>query len=204
MYGFMSNYLLIICYTLSGELKLYEATDSVTRIIQSYSNSADRGRSMIRVTDSGDKTRLNSVAAAKILALKKWCPVILIVNLSDELVNGLTGEVMSFNSEAVDVYFPSLNRHVSIKRHSFTVYNVDKKIDVACRMQFPLKLSFALTVHKGQGLTLERVSVDCWSMHQYGQIAVALSRATAKKGLQVKNFSKTLLRKPPKIISDFK
>jgi hypothetical protein len=40
-------------------------------------------------------------------------------------------------------------------------------------------------------------------MHQYGQIAVALSRATAKKGLQVNNFSKTLLRKPPKIISDF-
>jgi hypothetical protein len=60
----------------------------------------------------------------------------LIVNLSDELVNGLTGEVMSFNSEAVDVYFPSLNRNASIKRHSFTVYDVDKKIDVACRMQF--------------------------------------------------------------------
>jgi hypothetical protein len=70
-------------------------------------------------------------------------------------------------------------------------------------MQFPLRLSFALTVHKAQGLTLERVSVDCRSMHQYGQIAVTLSKATAKKGLQVKNFSKTLLRKPPKIISDF-
>jgi hypothetical protein len=48
----MSYYLLIICYTLSGELKLYEATDS------------------------DDQTRLTSVAAAKILALKKWCPVI--------------------------------------------------------------------------------------------------------------------------------
>ena len=175
----MSNFWLIISFTLSGELKLYEATDS------------------------GDKTRLNSVAVAKILALKKWSPVILIVNLSDELVNGLTGEVMSFNSEAVDVYFPSLNRNASIKRHSFTVYDVDKKIDVACRMQFPLRLSFALNVHKAQGLTLERVSIDCRSMHQYGQIAVALSRATAKKGLQVNNFSKTLLRKPPKIISDF-
>ena len=67
-------------------------------------------------------------------------------------------------------------------------------------MQFPLRLSFALTVHKAQGLTLERVSV---AMHQYGQIAVALSRATTKKGLQVKNFSKTLLHKLPKIISDF-
>jgi hypothetical protein len=60
--------------------------------------------------------------------------------------NGLTGEVMSFNSEAVNVYFPSLNRNASIKRHSFTVYDVDKKIDVACRMQFPLRLSFALTM----------------------------------------------------------
>jgi hypothetical protein len=78
------KFLLIISFTLSGELKLYEATDS------------------------GDKTRLNSVAAAKILELKKWCPVILLVNLLDELVNGLTGEVMSFSSEAVDVYFPSL------------------------------------------------------------------------------------------------
>jgi hypothetical protein len=50
-------------------------------------------------TDSDDQTRLTSVAAAKILALKKWCPVILIVNLSDELVNGLTGEVMSYPIE---------------------------------------------------------------------------------------------------------
>ena len=63
LYGFMSNFLLIICFTLSGELKLYEATAS------------------------DDKTRLNSVAAAKRLALKKRCPVILIVNLSQFRMN---------------------------------------------------------------------------------------------------------------------
>jgi len=70
-------------------------------------------------------------------------------------------------------------------------------------MQFPLRLSFALTVHKAQGLTLERVSVDCWSMHQYGQIAVALSRATAKKGLQVKNLVKHFCANPQKLFLTF-
>ncbi|CAC5403193.1 PIF1 [Mytilus coruscus] len=93
----------------------------------------------------------------KELHLKEGCPVMLIVNLSDELVNG----------------------------------------------QFPLKFAYASTIHKAQGMTLDRVSLDCKKMLQYGQLAVGLSRARLKKGLQVLNFSKLLLKPPRTLITDY-
>ena len=83
------------------------------------------------------------------------------------------------------------------------MYDKQKHVDIACRRHIPLKLSFAFTVHKAQGLSLNRVSVNCSKMNQDGQIYVSLSRATCKKGLQVRNFNKALLKKPTDNILDF-
>ena len=126
----------------------------------------------------------------------KGCPVMLLVNISDDLVNGLRGEVSSASDDSVKVYFPTLDRHVTLIRHSFTVYSKQQNKDVASRKQIPLRLCFALTVHKSQSLTMDRVHVDCRNMCQQGQIAVALSRCTSKRGLRIENFSLSLLRKP--------
>ncbi|CAC5389979.1 PIF1 [Mytilus coruscus] len=153
--------------------------------------------------DDGDLGKLASVSVPKQVAVKVGCPVILTVNLSDELVNGLAGEVRAITHDTVDVYFESLKRRVTLKPFSFTVYDANKKIDVACRTQFPIRLAFALTVHKAQGLTVDRISIDCTQMYQFGQIAVAISRCTTKKGLHITNFSKRLLRNPPGIILEF-
>ncbi|CAG2226599.1 PIF1 [Mytilus edulis] len=139
----------------------------------------------------------------KELHLKDRCPVMLIVNLSDELVNGLTGKVTKVTEKNINVFFPTLNREVNVQKFSFTKYSAKLKRDVGCRMQFPLKLAYASTIHKAQGMTLDRVSLDCKKMFQYGQLAVGLSRARLKKGLQVLNFSKLLLKPPPPVITDF-
>ena len=139
----------------------------------------------------------------KELHLKEGCPVMLIVNLSDELVNGLTGKVTKVTEKNINVFFPTLKREVNVQKFSFTKYSAKLKRDVGCRMQFPLKLAYASTIHKAQGMTLDRVSLDCKKMFQYGQLAVGLSRARLKKGLQVLNFSKLLLKPPPQVITDF-
>ncbi|CAC5399564.1 unnamed protein product [Mytilus coruscus] len=52
-------------------------------------------------------------------------------------------------------------------------------------------------------MALDRVDLDCKKMLQYGQLAVGLSRARLKKGLQVLNFSKLLLKPPPTLITDY-
>lgn len=60
----------------------------------------------------------------------------------------------------------------------------------ASRKQVPLILAWALSIHKAQGQTLERVKVDLGNVFEKGQAYVALSRATTQEGLQVLNFQK--------------
>jgi ATP-dependent DNA helicase PIF1 len=56
------------------------------------------------------------------------------------------------------------------------------------RKQVPLILAWALSIHKAQGQTLERVKVDMGRIFEKGQAYVALSRATSQSGLQITGF----------------
>jgi ATP-dependent DNA helicase PIF1 len=74
----------------------------------------------------------------------------------------------------------------------------------AKRSQLPLILAWALSIHKAQGQTLERVTVDLGKIFEKGQAYVALSRATTQEGLQVLNFNKHKVMAHPKVCQFYK
>jgi ATP-dependent DNA helicase PIF1 len=69
----------------------------------------------------------------------------------------------------------------------------------AQRQQIPLILAWALSIHKAQGQTLQRVKVDLRKVFEKGQAYVALSRATCQEGLQVIGFDKTKVMAHPRV-----
>ncbi|ESZ96563.1 hypothetical protein SBOR_3065 [Sclerotinia borealis F-4128] len=69
----------------------------------------------------------------------------------------------------------------------------------AQRSQLPLILAWALSIHKAQGQTLERVKIDLKKVFENGQAYVALSRATSQAGLEVQNFDPRKVMAHPRV-----
>ena len=77
---------------------------------------------------------------------------------------------------------------------------MEKKTKAVVRHQFPLRLAWACTAHKVQGMTVEKVVVNLDRTFSAGQGYVALSRVTAKEGLFIETNDPTTLQK--KIYAD--
>lgn len=86
---------------------------------------------------------------------------------------------------------------------TFEVGNRERQV-LAERVQLPLILSWAMSVHKSQGQTLERVKVNLYRTFEAGQAYVAVSRATAAERLQVVNFTPAKVMASPKVIEFYK
>lgn len=93
-------------------------------------------------------------------------------------------------------------RDVLIEPEMWTIE--DDKTDqiLVSRVQLPLMLAWALSIHKSQGQTLQKVKVDLSRIFENGQAYVALSRAVAREGLQVVNFERRKV-KTHRIVEEF-
>lgn len=111
-----------------------------------------------------------------------------------ELRNGSRGVVVNFDSTGFPiVYFQTAKASVRITRSSWKLPGKKDEI-LATRSQLPLKLAWATTIHKIQGATVDRVSVDLTGVFEYGQAYVALSRAQSLRNMQVIGFQKHLIK----------
>jgi ATP-dependent DNA helicase PIF1 len=129
--------------------------------------------------------------------------VILLVNLDCEnkLVNGSRGVVTSFIENIPVVRF--CNGVETLISHSCWEYEVDGKKDEEIRMfiqQIPLKLAWALTVHKLQGSTIDFAIVDLNNVFVFGQVYVALSRCKNIEGLSIRGLNIQSISAHPKAI----
>ena len=141
------------------------------------------------------------------------------VDVSDGLVNGARGEVVHIvkgNDDKVIkvlVKFADLNvglkaiqcsqyhrAAVPISKHEVIFLAQGKRGSEVTRVQFPLTLSWATTIHKVQGLTLDEIVVDMKGGHfSPGQAYVAFSRVKALGGLYLLNFDAKVIKASEKV-----
>ena len=74
---------------------------------------------------------------------------------------------------------------------------------IGTRTQIPLKLCWAITAHKSQGMTLPCLEVHCGDEFTSGQMYVAISGAKDLSGLSLIGFNNANMIKPPKIVEEF-
>lgn len=129
------------------------------------------------------------------MILKEGAQVIFIKNDTDKRwVNGTIGQVNELTDTTIKVKLKDGSVHSVEKRVWENIkyqYNKEKKkIEqeiVGTFKQYPLKLAWAITIHKSQGLTFDRVVIDFGDgTFASGQAYVALSRATTFEGLFLK------------------
>lgn len=136
--------------------------------------------------------------APETLKLCAGADVLLLCNLDQEngLVNGSRGTVVSFNDRQLPVVaFPNrVTRTID-----YNIWEIKEDgIVVASVSQVPLRLAYAITIHKSQGMTLESAMIDLARVFEYGQAYVALSRVKTAKNLIVRNVTRESFKVHPK------
>lgn len=114
----------------------------------------------------------------KQLHLKIGALVVFIVNDKDNrFVNGEKGIVKDIQENIIEIEKEDGTR-LEIKRYKFPYYDYDETgfVNIADIKQFPIKLAFALTIHKSQSLTMDNIIINFENMFASGQFYVALSR----------------------------
>ena len=141
---------------------------------------------------SGNTRLLHNCDADKHLSVKVGAPVILTRNLPGNLHNGLIGEVIVAEKDKLTVNFEG--KIVTLEKAQYEIYDPDEEKVLAVRYQYPVKLAFALTVHRAKGQTKKKVEIDCFSFFAAGQLGVAVGRAESSNGIRIINYNPTAAR----------
>ena len=136
--------------------------------------------------------------ADEALLLKKGAQVMFIKNDTGEFrryYNGKIGTVHSIDEKEIQVAFPGETTILTLEKETWKniSYHYHKERDkieeeeLGTFTQYPVRLAWAITIHKSQGLTFEKAIIDAGASFAAGQVYVALSRLTSLDGLVLKS-----------------
>ncbi len=171
--------------------------------LTTHNRSADRINE-IRLKKLGSKAFLflakvegdypeHTYPTAERLTLKKGAQVMFVRNDSaaeKRYFNGKIGTVSRIGPERIVVRCPG-DDEIEVEPITWEniKYTIDKKTKAISKeiigqfIQYPLRLAWAITIHKSQGLTFERAVIDANAAFSHGQVYVALSRCKTFEGM---------------------
>ena len=143
-----------------------------------------------------DRPRLVNGSRGKVIGFAEMDSDTNAEYLSDSEIEGLMTAAKKGDSKSEKVYYPIVQFKCGTKR-VIVLKVFDAKIvglGVCTREAVPLKLAWAITIHKSQGLTLDYVVANVSGVFAEAQTYVALSRATDREGLELRGFSASKVR----------
>ncbi|OHA34175.1 MAG: AAA family ATPase [Candidatus Taylorbacteria bacterium RIFCSPLOWO2_01_FULL_45_15b] len=151
---------------------------------------------------------------ALVAALKKGClsPEDLLLSVGASImftknnpkegyVNGTLGEVLRFEqSSGLPVVKTKENRYITVSPMEWSIEE-NGKVRASIR-QLPLRLAWAITVHKSQGMSMDEAIMDLSQVFEYGQGYVALSRVRRLSGLYILGWNRRAFEVHPRILEE--
>ena len=132
----------------------------------------------------------------EILSLKVGARVIFTKNNPNgSFVNGTQGVVEKFGGNGMPIILTLSGRRIAVETMEWAI---NDGMRVLARIsQVPLRLAWAITIHKSQGMTLDAAVIDLSQVFEYGQGYVALSRVRSLAGLHVLGWNERALEVHP-------
>lgn len=143
----------------------------------------------------GDFSEKN-LPTEKNLSLKEGAQIMFLRNDSDpakRYFNGKLATVIHIEPETIRVRFTGTDNEMELEKEKWSniryVYNKEtdhvEEEELGSFTQYPIRLAWAVTIHKSQGLTFDRVVIDAGSSFAAGQVYVALSRCRTLDGISL-------------------
>ncbi|MDP3043325.1 MAG: PIF1 family DEAD/DEAH box helicase [bacterium] len=179
--------------------KLYTHNEDVDRInkeeLEALSGEPKIFKSLNKGSRKNIERILNSSLVIEELKLKKGALVIFIKNNYEAgYINGTLGKVISFSKTTgapiVEIFS---GEKIAAEPEDWKYENEKGELKAVIR-QIPLRLAWALTVHKSQGMTLDAAEIDLSKTFEAGQGYVALSRIRSIKGLRLMGLNEVALQ----------
>jgi len=151
------------------------------------------------------ETWIKHLPVSNVLTLKEGAPVLFTVNKWGKFVNGERGVVHRIEEDAIIVDKGDV--FVRVERHDFELAETDITDEgaveakaAATLSQFPLKLAYAITIHKSQGMSIDGLVCNVDHIFAPSQFYVAVSRAVDPKNLAIEYNRGDLMRYLERVI----